>query len=829
MLLNFPKALKTAFLLLLFTFPLQAQLTTVSYKILGIAVEGNRSADASTVIASSGLRVGDEVQTNGDQLQKAVNRLWSLNIFKDVQIVIDKRVDNGVFLMIKVEEHDRVEKVVIEGEDEIDEDEILKEAELIPGQTLKPQELFRIKNKIKALYEEEGYLNAEITPHHYEFFAADTSDDEITVTWRLKTDLTQEYETVYDFDPDKPSNIIPKITSRTLLMWKIEEGDEVTVREIKILGNKAFDSDDIKDEFAETKEDRWWRFWSSANFKTEDFEKDKAAVENFYRKSGYRDFRIEEDSLSYSEDKKFVDVLLNVYEGPQYKVRNISWNGNTVFKSDVLSERLDFEKGDIYDLEKFNQNLRFNEKQTDVSSLYQDRGYLTFGLETAETVIGEDSLDIDIQIAENNRFRIGKVDVTGNTKTKEKVIRRELYTVPGDYFSRNNIFRSIQQLANLQYFNVEKLYQTGVDPRPSNDSTVNLIYSVEEKSSDYLNASIGYSGAFGFSGSIGVTLTNFSITEPFQLGGGQILNFNWQFGVGNYFRTFTLGFTEPWFMDTPTLVGFEVFDTRQRYVYDLRQSGGTVRVGRRLKWPDNYFYIQGLFRFQYNDVIDGRSFYAEGISRQYTLGATISRTDLDNPIFPSKGSKVSLNGELSGGALLPGDVDYYKIEFASEWYQRLLNSNRIALYTGINVGYLDELRSGTTIQPFEFFYMGGNGLIIATTPLRGYDDRSVGPRNVNGDIIGGRVSTKYTVELRGALALDPIPIYLLSFAEAGNTFFSLKETDFSKLRRSVGFGARILINPIGLIGFDYGYGFDRKAVDGADPQWMFHFQFGRGF
>ncbi|MCF8268074.1 MAG: outer membrane protein assembly factor BamA [Ignavibacteriales bacterium] len=829
MLLNFPKALKTAFLLLLFTFPLQAQLTTVSYKILGIAVEGNRSADASTVIASSGLRVGDEVQTNGDQLQKAVNRLWSLNIFKDVQIVIDKRVDNGVFLMIKVEEHDRVEKVVIEGEDEIDEDEILKEAELIPGQTLKPQELFRIKNKIKALYEEEGYLNAEITPHHYEFFAADTSDDGITVTWRLKTDLTQEYETVYDFDPDKPSNIIPKITSRTLLMWKIEEGDEVTVREIKILGNKAFDSDDIKDEFAETKEDRWWRFWSSANFKTEDFEKDKAAVENFYRKSGYRDFRIEEDSLSYSEDKKYVDVLLNVYEGPQYKVRNISWSGNTVFKSDVLSERLDFEKGDIYDLEKFNQNLRFNEKQTDVSSLYQDRGYLTFGLETAETVIGEDSLDIDIQIAENNRFRIGKVDVTGNTKTKEKVIRRELYTVPGDYFSRNNIFRSIQQLANLQYFNVEKLYQTGVDYRPSNDSTVNLIYSVEEKSSDYLNASIGYSGAFGFSGSIGVTLTNFSITEPFQLGGGQILNFNWQFGVGNYFRTFTLGFTEPWFMDTPTLVGFEVFDTRQRYVYDLRQSGGTVRVGRRLKWPDNYFYIQGLFRFQYNDVIDGRSFYAEGISRQYTLGATISRTDLDNPIFPSKGSKVSLNGELSGGALLPGDVDYYKIEFASEWYQRLLNSNRIALYTGINVGYLDELRSGTTIQPFEFFYMGGNGLIIATTPLRGYDDRSVGPRNVNGDIIGGRVSTKYTVELRGALALDPIPIYLLSFAEAGNTFFSLKETDFSKLRRSVGFGARILINPIGLIGFDYGYGFDRKAVDGADPQWMFHFQFGRGF
>ncbi len=170
---------------------------------------------------------------------------------------------------------------------------------------------------------------------------------------------------------------------------------------------------------------------------------------------------------------------------------------------------------------------------------------------------------------------------------------------------------------------MEKLYSKGVDYRPANDSIVNLIYNVEEKSSDFINASVGYSGSYGFSGAIGVTLSNFSITEPFQLGGGQIVSFNWQFGVGNFYRTFSLGFTEPWFMDTPTSLGFDLFDTRQQYVYYLRQSGISLRAGRRLTWPDDRFYVQGLFRFQYNDVIDGRNTYAEGISRQFTVGLTI--------------------------------------------------------------------------------------------------------------------------------------------------------------------------------------------------------------
>ncbi|MEM2146683.1 MAG: POTRA domain-containing protein [Candidatus Jordarchaeaceae archaeon] len=600
-----------------------------TYKILGIAVTGNKTADINTIIANTGLKVGDEISIPSDQTNNAIQRLWNLGIFQDVQIIIEKKIDDGIFLLIKVKEYPRLEQFVIKGNDEVGTDDINKKISIVRGQTLKPQEVARIIQKIKELYIDEGYLNANITPKYFTFLKADTSKDEIIVTWRNEKNFSEEYQTKYELKKAVAFNSIERIKDRVLVMLDINEGNEVKIRSIVFNGNSAFDDDKLKGEFEDTKEKKWWKFWSSANFKKDKFEKDKELLEKFYRKNGYRDFVILKDTLIYSEDKKYVDLIIDVYEGKQYKVRNIIWEGNTVYTDEELTNRLNFKKGDIYDYERFNQNLHYNEKQSDVSSLYQDNGYLAFSLDTKEEKVADDSIDIIIRINEGNRFKIGKVDIQGNTKTKDKVIRRELYTVPGYYFSRGLILRSLQQLANLQYFNTESLYKSGIDYRPVNDSTVNLIYKVEEKSSDYLNASVGYSGAFGFSGAIGFTLTNFSIAEPFQMGGGQILNFNWQFGVGNYYRTFSLGFTEPWLMDTPTSVGFDLFDTRQRYVYDMRKSGISFRLGRRLSWPDDFFYVQGSFRFQYNDIIYGGGFYNQGKTRQYTLGTAISRTDID--------------------------------------------------------------------------------------------------------------------------------------------------------------------------------------------------------
>ncbi len=812
------------------SFQIYPQGQRTAFKILGVTVEGNKFADAPTIIASAGIRVGDEIQVPGDQTLNAIRNLWSLGIFSDVQIVVDKQVGDGVFLIIKVAEYPKLEKVIYEGNDDVSNSDIDKEITFIRGQTIKPQDISKLEQRILKLYSDEGFLNAEITSRYYIYSSADTVDGNIFVIWMNQKDFSDEYEMEYPSGDQRYTDLISRIRDRVLIRMQITEGDKVTVRKIEFTGNEAFDDGDLRGEMDGTSEKKWWKFWSGAKFNPEEYKKDKELIVKYFRKNGYLDAEIISDSLIYYNNNRDLHIIVKVYEGPQYRIRNITWEGNTVYPSEVLTERLEFAKGDVFNYEKFEQNLRGNEKQTDVSALYLDNGYLTFNVQPRETRVPGDSIDINIRVEERNQFRIGRVDITGNDKTKEKIIRRELFTIPGDYFNRALLFRSVQQLANLQYFNMEKLYGPGgIDTKLASDSTVDVTFNVEEKSSDYLNASVGYSGAFGFSGAVGITLTNFSIAEPFSLGGGQILSFNWQFGVGSIYRTFTLGFTEPWLFDTPTSVGAELFDTRQQYIYDLRQSGVTVRVGRRLKWPDDFFFIQGRARYQYNNVIEGRSFYAEGRTHQYTLGALISRRNIDNPIFPSRGSSFSLDMELTGGPILPGDVDYLKIGFTTEWYRRLFNSNRIALYTSAELGYIDEIVKGTNIQPFEFYYMGGNGLIIATTSLRGYDDRTVGPRNVFGDVIGGRVMAKVSTELRLAVTLEPIPLYILAFAEAGNVFESFQKTDIFDLRRSVGFGARLLINPIGLIGFDIGYGFDRKLTNNQDPAWLFHFQFGRGF
>ena len=800
-----------------------------SYKILGISVEGNQTADAATIIGNSGLKVGDEIQYPFDQSGKtsnAIKQLWSLNLFSNVSIDIEKMVGSGVFLLIKVKEYPRFEKVVVQGNDELSTSDIMDNIDLQRGQILKPQDETRITDVLMKKYDKDGYLNAEIKMEHFIYYTADTTENNINVVWRNEKDLSDEYTVKYDRDENSYMNLIDKIKKRVLLIIKINENHKVVVRKIEFTGNKAFSDGKLRGQMDNTSEKVWWKFWNSAEFDPKKFEEDKKSIVKFYQENGYRDAQIVSDSLIYSNDKKDLTILIKVYEGPKYYIRNITWDGNTVFPNRVLNEHLDFKKGDVYDYTKFEQNLKGNKAQNDVSSLYLDNGYLMFNLTPTETRIHKDSMDINIRVDEKNQFKVGRVDIAGNDKTKDKVIRRELYTIPGDYFNRGLLLRSVQQLANLKYFNVEKLYGAdGITTSLKNDSTVNVGFNVEEKSSDYLNASVGYSGSFGFSGAIGVTLSNFALDHPFTLGGGQILSFNWQFGVSSIYRTFDIGFTEPWFMDTPTLVGFDLFDTRQQYYYDMRQSGASVKVGRRLKWPDDYFYVQGMFRFQYNDVINGQYDYVEGITHQYTLGATISRKDIDNPIFPSRGSDVQLDAQISGGPFLPGNLDYYKINFQSQWYKRLFSTNRVAWYTDAEFGYLHELNQETIprINPFDRYFMGGNGLVIATVPLRGYDDRSIGPTR------GGDVYLKYTTEIRVAITLEPVPIYLLTFAEAGNVFLDLQHTDPFNLKRSVGVGARVLINPIGLIGFDLGYGFDRKSVNGQSPAWLFHFQFGKGF
>ncbi len=762
------------------------------YKILGISVEGNKTADAGAVIANSGLRVGDEITIPGAQSGQAISRLWALRVFSDVQLRIENKVADGVYLLIRVKEHPRFERAEFVGNNEHSDDDLLKKLNVVRGELLTPLEIDKIVKAIKKLYEEDGFLQVSIKPELVEAQDANAA-------------------------------------GKVILRLSIDEGKQVRVEHISVEGNKAFNDGDLKGEMKETGEKKWWQFWKKARFDRKKYEEDKKLIVKFYQKNGYRDAEILSDSLSYDQTRENLAIHISVREGAQYRIRNISWEGNNVYPAEFLNARLGFKSGDIFNAEKFETNLRGSEDQTDVASLYLDNGYLTFNAEPDFTVVAGDSLDVKVRVYERNQFKIGHVTIKGNTKTKEKVIRRELFTRPGDYFSRAAIIRSVRQLSVLNYFNPEKI-KPDVNLNPDNQ-TVDLVYELEEKSSDSFNASVGYSGTFGFTGALGLTFNNFSLSDPLGGGGGQSLNFDWQFGESNRFRTFSLSFLEPWLLDTPTSFGVSLFDTRTVLGFDERRTGGSLRIGRRFSWPDNYFRGDWTISFQRYDVKNGQGLLAEGTYSQFNLQQVISRSSIDNPVFPSSGSNFAFSIELSGKPLLPGSTSYQKYSLNADWYTPIFGTNRLVLYTSAVVGAIGHRQN--TIIPFtELFWMGGTGLAsyYATTPLRGYEDRSVGPRNAQDQIGGGRSMAKYTAELRFSVSQNPIPIYLLTFAEAGNVWLSWKATDPFDLRRSAGIGARLLINPIGLIGFDYAYGFDDVSpIDGKPDGWHFHFQFGRGF
>lgn len=785
--------MKLFFLLTIIVFsqPVFSQkVKTEIYKILGIYVEGNTTAEASAIIANSGLRIGSELILSSDQIRQAIQRLWALRIFSDIQILVESQVGDGVYLLIKVKEHPRLEKIEIVGNDELSESEINKKISISKGQILSPSEINKIVTGIKSLYTEKSMLLTEVKP---ELIYVDTV-----------------------------------LMNKVILRLNIDEGKVVKVRKIKIQGVQDFSEGKIKRQMDDTKEKVWWMFWRGAKFNRGKYETDKENIIKFYRKNGYLDAEILSDTFWYDESKKYMTIQININEGKQYKIRNISWEGNTIYPASVLTQRLGFFKGDIYDLEKFEKNLRQNEDQTDVASLYMDNGYLTFNLDKQEQIVEPDSVDITIRVFERNQYRIHRVDIKGNTKTQEKVIRRELYTRPGDIFNRAAIMRSARQLLQLNYFNPERIKP---DIKIVDDKNVDLVYEVEEKSSDNINASVGYSGAFGVTGALGFTINNFDISAPFTGGAGQVLNFEWQFGEGARFRTFSLGFTEPWLFDRPTSLGVTFFDTRQIYVFDLRQTGASVRIGKRFKFPDDYFRGDWIARVQLYNTIYGGGLYPEGKTNQYSLTQIISRNSTDNPIFPAIGSSFALSTEVSGGPFLPGNVDYHKWNFSGDWYTPLENSLKLVLYTGAQVAFLDGFRKDSQIPPIEYFFMGGTGLgFVSTTPLRGYDDRAIGPQTPDGEVKGGKAMAKYTAELRFSVTMNPMPIYILAFAEAGNVYENLNTINFLSLKRSFGMGARLMIQPIGMVGFDYGYGADDVLPkDGKPDGWRFHFQFGRGF
>jgi outer membrane protein insertion porin family len=762
----------TLVILLLFfgvfrSFGQQSQLGT----ILGLTVSGNKTSDASVVRMSSGLREGQQITI--EEIQKAVRQLWNLGIFSDIRILVDRRTSEGIYLTIQVGEYPRLEKVDIEGNKKLKSDEIEKEMGFIRGQIINPTQVFNAKKAVKKKYAEKGYILADIQIESYE------SEKE----------------------------------GKTVLKVSIDEGKKVQVEKIQFFGNTVFKDRMLRKKMKKTKEDRWWR---GADFDREEYLEDKENVLTFYRNNGYRDVEIYKDSLYYDEAFKdiFIDIWIN--EGRCYYVGKISWEGNELFSDKALESMLEFGEGDVLGEEKLVKSIRDN-----IGAAYSDLGYIFAQVNPRETLRGDNILDLHFIIEERNAVTIRKINVAGNTRTKEKVIRRALRIRPGDIFNRELLERSFRELSMLNYF-------SNIEPNwfPVNEEQMDIAFKVEEKSTDTAQISAGWSELDKLIGSIGLGMNNL-------FGNGQQLSLDWNFG--RFYRSFRISFTEPWFLNTETLVGASVYDTKRDayYIgYSQRSRGISLRFGKRFAWPDNYFRGDWYYRFDQTELGDFSSYYIKYnpnniINEPWPLTTSsitqvISRNSLDQPEFPTRGSMVSLSTELAGGPL-GGNVAYHKHIFSAEFFFPTI-SNKLVVLTRATFGFMDHLTSSGRIPYTSYFFMGGSGL-SASIPLRGYDDPLAG-----GGIRtwGGKTMLKTTVEFRFPIITNPMAFGLI-FAEAGNTWLDIENTDPFNLRRSVGIGARIFMPMLGMLGFDYAYGFDNEAYGRKYGAWKPHFVFGRSF
>ena len=745
-----------------------------SVKVLGVSVEGNTTTDPNMIRLSSGVTPGTEI--TGDAIQESIRQLWRMDLFSDIQVIIDREVGEGVYLTIKVKEYPRLEKVELQGNKKLKKDDIDETLNFYSGQVVSQTLLTRGKTKLIEKYKEKGYLLAQIE--------------------------TTTSPGILD-------------SNRVIINFKFNEGQKVQVEKINFFGNKTFNDKKLRKQFKEIKEDTWWR---GADFDKKKYEEDRLKIVEFYQNEGFRDAEIIKDSTYYSEDKSDLYLDIWVEEGPRYSFGDISWEGNKLFGTVELESNLGFEKGQTYSKKKLDEAIYQN-----IGSLYYDNGYIYSTTTPRETIDKENPKELDIHflISEGKQARVNEIRIVGNSKTKEKVIRRELRLYPGDTFSRALLERSQRDVWMLNYF-------ANVEPsvKPLDEEKVDLEFKIEEKSTDTANMSAGWSERDRLIGSVGVAMANL-------FGNGQRLSFDWNFG--RWYRSFNIGFTEPWFMDTPTLAGLSLYDTKRDaiyYGYEQQSRGVSLRLGRRLSWPDNFFRVDWIYRLDETNLTNFSSYYKDynpsGIfSTKWPLtssGVTQiwSRNSLDRPEFPTSGSEFSLTTELTG-TVLGGNVDFHKHVFKMDWFTPSFWN--LVVYTSFQSGVMQTLRENTRLNYFDYFFMGGDGL-SRSIPLRGYEDPLSGRTRTGA---GGKTMMKYTAELRIPIAPNPT-IFGLFFVEAGNVWQDYKHADPFNMRRSAGIGARVFMPMIGIIGFDYGYGFDRVDDQGnPDPKWKMHFVFGRSF
>ena len=779
--------LHIAGLILLASFSM-AQQQAVSIKIASIDVIGTKTATPAVVISASGLSVG--MEANQEDFSEAVKQLWSLSLFSDVKVFSDRESPEGIFLIISVEEYPRLAEVLLEGNKKLKADEIDEALGLHPGQALTPFLVYESQRIIEKLYYEDGYLLAKVEPSTFEGEKENTRGVKFTIT----------------------------------------ENKKVSVGEIKFTGNTLLSDRKLKKKMDKIKEERWWKFWADTEFSIDNLRADERLIEEYMHSLGFRDAEVLGDSLYYSEDLKKMYFNIELYEGEKYKYGDIRVTGNTIFENEDILLALGLSTGDQYNSEKLMEAIELG-----VRSPYMDKGYLYCQINPVEMPVAADTVDLTLEIAEMSPVHIRHINIVGNDKTKENVIRRELRIFPGDLFSRTALMRSQREVMILNYFG-----NVVPDVIPYDEDEIDLVFEVEEKNTGTATASAGYSERDGFIGTVGLQFPNFR-------GNGQQLSFNFQRAYS--YEALSISFVEPWLFNTPNLLGISLFDQNRsqsnssyfNYTsnystpYDVHTTGGSVTFGRRFQWPDNYFRGRWTFRAAV-DRYDLEKVYYQSIfdrvnpahlekTSGISLAQSITRDSRNAPEFPTNGTVLTLNSSLSGGAL-GGNESFFKQQASLEWYTPIWK-DKLAMRNYFEGGFLEPLESDSShIIPYdEYFFMGGAGLIYGSA-LRGYTERSVG--TLEGDAyFGGMASFKYTLEMRFLLSPSPM-MYLIGFAEAGNVWDHFDSSNLFDLKRSAGFGGRVIMPPLGMLGIDIGWGFDNDPT----PTWKtpeYHFIFGQQF
>ncbi len=840
------------------------------YTIAGIDVKGTRSFDRNLIISISGLAIGDEVQIPGtDAFNKAIQKLWKQSLVSNAEINITKLADPEIYIEILITERPRLTNFTFDGIKKGEKDDLATKTGLVNDRVLTEDMKLSAVEVIRKFYYDKGYRNVSI---HMVETPSPTGANSVELTFfiekgkkvRINSINFADNNDVSDNKLKKQMKGTKEMSRFTLFPDKVKSPYGDTSR------NKTF-KDYLKETGylypTKTKEylDPYFRFklFAGAKFSEKKYTEDKGKVLDYYNAQGFRDAAIVADT-AITNEKGNLDLHLKVTEGNRYYFGNIAWKGNTKYSDSILNILLGIKKGDPYNAETLNKKLgkQLSADGGDIGSLYQDDGYLFFNVDPIETAVYNDTIDFEIRLREGPQATYGKITVSGNDKTKDYVILRELRTIPGERFSRQDIIRTQRELSQLGFLNAEK-----INPQilPNNaDGSVDINWQVEERSADQLELSAGFGGGIGLTGTLGVTFNNFSIKnitkasswDPLPSGDGQKFSARVQ-SNGRAYRSYNLSFTEPW-LGGKKRNSFSVnyFNTRYANAFDpntgqpckacgkqsyVNTVGFGVALGKQLKWPDDFFNLIYSLNIQqyrlknYSNIFAGLS---NGTSTNLSLKLTLLRNSAGpNPIFPTSGSNISLSGQFtlpysllgitSGAANEYKLPEFHKWRFTTEWFvpigtARGADKNKqFILKAAAKYGFIGKYNQNLNVSPFERFQVGDAGLSNTTALLgydiiahRGYPVYSNSNPKINPDGITPAeyftIFNKYSVELRYPFSTSAAStIYGLAFFDAANGWYKFKDYNPFKLRRSAGVGMRFFLPMFGLLGFDYGIGFDR--------------------